>query len=292
MTSKILNDSQAIWGLGLLAFAGLCSVCIYWHTPQLVGADAAASRPATTPLIAPRLEARLLDGKVTLNGLLPDQAAKAQVLARAEELYGEGKFVDNLQISNQTAFPTQGWFQSALALLPVAARANNEGGFSMEGNIVIVRGLVDSEEAKAKLVTEAANAVGSGIRVEDKINVKGKISAAQAADFQAQLNQRIAGKIVEFDTGSDRLTERGKAVLDEMVNVLANAPGLPVEIGGHTDARGPAIFNQTLSQRRARACLRYLAQKGVAAHRLSSKGYGSTKPLADKEPSNNKLSKF
>jgi outer membrane protein OmpA-like peptidoglycan-associated protein len=70
-------------------------------------------------------------------------------------------------------------------------------------------------------------------------------------------------------------------VLDEMVNVLADAPGIPVEIGGHTDARGPAIFNQTLSQRRARACLRYLAQKGVAAQRLSSKGYGSTKPLAD-----------
>ncbi len=281
MSSNVLSSSGAVWSLGLLAFALLCFICLYWHAPQLVEQESAAVAPAPTSLVSSMLEARLINGKVTLTGTLPDQAAKAQVVARAKELYGENNFVDNLKVNNQTAFPRVGWFNAALALLPLANRVNNEGGFALNSDTVTVRGLVESDDLKSKLIAEASTAAGTGVRVEDKVMVRGKVTAAQTSDFQAKLNQMIAGKIIEFDTNSDVLTDKGRAVLDDMVKVLAEVPGIPVEVSGHTDASGQAALNENLSQRRARTCLRYLVQKGVAAHRLSAKGYGAAKPIAD-----------
>ena len=281
MNGKILSSNTAVWSIGLLAFALLCYMCVSWHAPQFAGLGSAAVPSVTTALGSPNLEARLFNGKVTLTGTLPDQSVKAKVLERAKELYGVNNFTDNLKVSNQTAFPNAGWFNSALALMPFANRMNNEGGFAIDGKSVVVRGLVETDDIRTRLIADAKTAAGSGVRVEDKVMVKGKVTAAQATDFQAKLNQMIAGKIVEFDTSSDVLTDKGKAVLDEMVKVLGDAPGIPVEIGGHTDSRGNPALNDNLSQRRARTCLRYLAQKGVDARRLSSKGFGSSKPLAD-----------
>ena len=52
-----------------------------------------------------------------------------------------------------------------------------------------------------------------------------------------------------------------------------------VEIGGHTDERGDAAYNLSLSDRRAAAVVTYLVGKGVAAARLTSRGYGKTMPV-------------
>ena len=283
MSGEILSNTKAVWSLGLLAFVSLCCICIFWHAPQSGGLESASDASVATTVVSATLEARLFNGKVTLTGALPDSSAKTQVLGRAKDLYGEGNFVDNLKVNNQTAFPSARWFNSVLALLPFANQVNNEGGIAMNGNSAIVRGLVETDDIKSKLMSAATTAAGSSIRVEDKVMVQGKVTAAQATDFQAKLNQMIAGKIVEFDTNSDVLTDKGKLVLDEMVKVLSEAPGIPVEVSGHTDARGDAALNENLSQRRARTCLRYLAQKGVAARRLSSQGYGSSKPIADND---------
>jgi len=51
-------------------------------------------------------------------------------------------------------------------------------------------------------------------------------------------------------------------------------------IGGHTDSVGSAKLNQSLSESRAKAVLDYLVSKGIAADRLSSKGYGEDTPIA------------
>jgi outer membrane protein OmpA-like peptidoglycan-associated protein len=53
-----------------------------------------------------------------------------------------------------------------------------------------------------------------------------------------------------------------------------------VEVGGHTDSDGRAEYNQALSQWRADAVRKYLADKGVAAYRMTAKGYGEDKPIA------------
>lgn len=90
---------------------------------------------------------------------------------------------------------------------------------------------------------------------------------------------RLTG--VTFETGSDRLKSESQASLNEAVDVLKENPSVKVEIQGHTDNVGNADANMTLSQKRADAVKAYLVDKGIAANRLETKGYGANKPVSD-----------
>jgi outer membrane protein OmpA-like peptidoglycan-associated protein len=69
-------------------------------------------------------------------------------------------------------------------------------------------------------------------------------------------------------------------VLDELVPIIQSDKTTRLEIGGHTDNYGDPKFNQLVSQARAVAVAQYLLSKGVDGHRLASKGYGDSKPIA------------
>ena len=71
--------------------------------------------------------------------------------------------------------------------------------------------------------------------------------------------------------------------LDEAASILKKNPDLKVEIDGHTDSTGPAAYNMTLSERRAKAVMKYFVDKGVEAQRLTTKGFGSTNPAASND---------
>lgn len=96
-----------------------------------------------------------------------------------------------------------------------------------------------------------------------------------------KINDVLERKIVEFGPGSATLTEAGRATLAEIGPVLKDNPTLRVEVQGHTDASGTEEANQALSQARAMAVKDRLASLGVAADRISAKGFGSSMPVAD-----------
>jgi outer membrane protein OmpA-like peptidoglycan-associated protein len=68
--------------------------------------------------------------------------------------------------------------------------------------------------------------------------------------------------------------------LDRLLKLMKDVPSLKIEISGHTDNTGSATLNETLSQSRADAVVAYLTSKGIAANRMTSKGYGASKPIA------------
>jgi OOP family OmpA-OmpF porin len=85
---------------------------------------------------------------------------------------------------------------------------------------------------------------------------------------------------VYFDTNQATIQARSNTLLDQMAKVLSEHPEiLKVIIEGHTDDRGTADFNRTLSQQRADAVRDYLVKKGVAADRLETQGYGPDRPV-------------
>ncbi|HUP90883.1 MAG TPA: OmpA family protein, partial [Solimonas sp.] len=67
----------------------------------------------------------------------------------------------------------------------------------------------------------------------------------------------------------------------EVAKMLKSAPDLKLEVGGHTDNVGQPAANQKLSEARAQAVQAALVAQGIAAARLSAKGYGDTRPVAD-----------
>ncbi len=93
---------------------------------------------------------------------------------------------------------------------------------------------------------------------------------------------------VNFETGKSDLLPESFPILDQVGPVLVKWPQLKVEVGGHTDSRGSAAKNQTLSEARANAVRDYLLNKypGISPDQMTAKGYGSTKPIA---PNNSAL---
>ncbi|MGQ0620570.1 MAG: OmpA family protein [Panacagrimonas sp.] len=88
---------------------------------------------------------------------------------------------------------------------------------------------------------------------------------------------------VNFDFDKSTLTVNAKTILDGVAEALKKRPDIKVEIGGHTDAKGSDDYNLKLSGRRSKSVRDYLAKVGVAAERMTSKGYGESMPVADNE---------
>ena len=108
--------------------------------------------------------------------------------------------------------------------------------------------------------------------------------AGQPVDLQGcATGDTVVLRGVNFDYDKSRLTANARTVLDFVVEALNASPSLTVEVGGHTDARGSEIYNQQLSQRRAASVRQYLLEKGIDAVRLTSKGYGESRPVADNQ---------
>jgi outer membrane protein OmpA-like peptidoglycan-associated protein len=82
---------------------------------------------------------------------------------------------------------------------------------------------------------------------------------------------------IHFDFDSDKLKERSKPMLDNLASAMQNdrLNALKFRIEGHTDAKGSATYNETLSKRRADAVVAYLSQKGIHSGRLQPEGKGS-----------------
>lgn len=89
---------------------------------------------------------------------------------------------------------------------------------------------------------------------------------------------------VLFATGEATIEAVSLPMLDQVAQVMiANPQILKVRVEGHTDNRGNRATNLDLSKRRAAAVVTYLVEQGVPAERLSSEGYGQTKPIATNE---------
>ena len=87
-------------------------------------------------------------------------------------------------------------------------------------------------------------------------------------------------KGVNFDFDKATLRPDAVAILSEAAQILTRYPDLRAEVAGHTDLCGSDAYNQSLSERRARAVYQYLTSNGVDASRLQGPtGYGESRPL-------------
>lgn len=96
-----------------------------------------------------------------------------------------------------------------------------------------------------------------------------------------ELNASVALKNILFETSSTELQNISLVELNTLLQLLKDNPELKVKIVGHTDNVGKPVDNLKLSEARAKSVVDYLAGKGIAIDRLTFKGMGDTKPIAD-----------
>ncbi len=81
-----------------------------------------------------------------------------------------------------------------------------------------------------------------------------------------------------FDFDKATLRQTSNVELKNLVTLLKANPNMKVEIGGHTDSKGDAVYNQKLSEERAQAVVDRLIASGISADQMKAKGYGKTMP--------------
>jgi len=92
-----------------------------------------------------------------------------------------------------------------------------------------------------------------------------------------------ATRTVQFKVLSDDLAGVSFDVLDQIVDLMIANPEYRLKVSGHTDNRGEESVNQRLSEKRARACIRYLRNRGVPELQMSYAGYGARVPITDND---------
>ncbi|MFO0760446.1 MAG: OmpA family protein [Byssovorax sp.] len=116
----------------------------------------------------------------------------------------------------------------------------------------------------------------------------GLLSSDPEANGCPKFIRRISGgaeiqilKQVEFEFDKSTILPVSYPILDEVVRLLQVSPEIKqVSIEGHTDNQGKPDYNQKLSEDRASSVMAYLVKKGIDPGRLTSKGFGLTKPIA------------
>jgi OOP family OmpA-OmpF porin len=92
--------------------------------------------------------------------------------------------------------------------------------------------------------------------------------------------------LILFDTDKWHVNQANAGELKEFLDYMKAHPMARAEIEGHTDNVASAEYNQRLSERRALSVMNYLVDTaGIEAWRLSAKGYGLTRPIADNSTS-------
>lgn len=116
----------------------------------------------------------------------------------------------------------------------------------------------------------------NGVKDDDGCPDKGK-TLVVVTDDRIEIKE-----LVQFETNSDKIMgDKSFEILDIVSMVLKGNTAVRVSIEGHTDNRGNADNNRELSKRRAEAVKKYLVDKGIAADRLETVGWGPDRPIAD-----------
>lgn len=107
-----------------------------------------------------------------------------------------------------------------------------------------------------------------------------------------EIGQVVRLNNVFFDF--DKWDLRGESFLElnRVVKLLQENPAIVIEMSAHTDSYGTDEYNVVLSGNRARSVMEYILAKGIDPSRISSKGYGETKPVAPNDtPENRQLNR-
>ncbi|GAB3243727.1 hypothetical protein GCM10027346_40780 [Hymenobacter seoulensis] len=113
----------------------------------------------------------------------------------------------------------------------------------------------------------------------------GPASNKGCPEIQPAVRQRLqeATKLIGFELNKATLLASSYPTLDTIAKLLGQYPDYSLSIAGHTDSRGPALFNQQLSRQRAAAARTYLLGKGIPENRVELRGYGPRHPVASND---------
>jgi outer membrane protein OmpA-like peptidoglycan-associated protein len=298
------------------------------------------------------LVVRIEGEAVSLEGAVPDEAARTQLVEAAAAAYGADNVVDELELD-----PTATFDAGTLRLVGTAVHGDERpeqlqgqliSQFGLEdrgleisfvdevlspvsvsvelsADQVVASGQLPDEQSVADLTTLLTDVfeveidasgltVGATTWTEGRIVVTGTVTAgdprvselttaapdrlatlvtvdtsalptsddpAVVAEVQAGIAALVTDQPIQFAPDSADIVAESDPVLIEVAALLNQVLATPVEVVGHTDDVGEEEDNQALSEARAASVVDRLAELGVVADRMTSRGEGESNPIAD-----------
>jgi OOP family OmpA-OmpF porin len=237
-------------------------------------ATPAPTPTATATATAAAVDLSVGDGTVTLEGAVPDEATRTALVEAAAGLVGAANVVDRLTVDPGVPATGLGGLAGVLTALGKDAEATvalAEGSIALDGT-------VGSEDARTAALGAAESVVGDAAKIRDGLTATGGGTASPGTAADEVAAKLKALPTITFKTGSSTLTPAGRRTVRKAAAILKAAPGVGVQIQGHTDSPGTARVNRELSAARARTVLITLRGLGVDPARMTSKGFGETRP--------------
>ncbi len=163
----------------------------------------------------------------------------------------------------------------------------NEWRIGLGVNVPLGRRTLTREVIRERVVRETVPAEimdSDGDGVPDHLDACPGTLAGLATDSRgcaAESAQTLRLDGVNFETNSATLTADARRILTDVAAALQGEPNLRAEIAGHSDSTGADDYNLRLSQQRAESVRDFLIAEGIAANRLTARGYGEAQPTAD-----------
>ena len=103
----------------------------------------------------------------------------------------------------------------------------------------------------------------------------------KAIDVNDDLFKTLKLAPIHFDFDKSNIRPDAAIELMKVVEVMKQYPSMTIDVRSYTDSRGSAAYNLALSERRAKSTVAWMIKQGIAANRLTYKGYGDTHLLND-----------
>jgi OOP family OmpA-OmpF porin len=215
-------------------------------------------------------------GKFVLDGIVPDEATRQQLIKKTTAGLGEGKVLDKISVDPDVQLPER--FHDAFTAF-WGLKGVDEAGFSIGAGNFVLKGKVPTEELKNRLGAEVTKSL-TPLQIQNELQVSSTPVAKPTSD---ELQKFFGSNVIEFELASSLLSSQSWKILDRAYELLKQSPQSSLEIAGHTDNSGPRDYNMHLSKSRAISVRLYLLEKEIAPERLSIAAYGETKPIANND---------
>ena len=245
------------------------------------------------------LDASLTADKLVLEGVVPTEAARDELVGRGEATFGRGQVVDHLEIAaGATAKGADlQTFGDALGALRLAGGAGAHLGWR-DGRYVLA-GPVADEAAKAAAGALAAKLLGNNATLTNAL-VSQAPSKPPPPPTQpvatppvptpesVALATRLDERPIVFALSSAVFTPASTATLDAAAAALLAQPTVRLQVNGHTDTSGTPSFNEWLGRLRAEAVVTALVERGVDPARLVPVSMGASAPSSPTDQAQNR----
>ncbi len=241
-------------------------------------ASAPAPEPESVPLVKGFRMKQGPDGGIHLTGMVNDASTRNKIVSAVLDAF-PAKSIDN-QIQLASGEP-QLWVPPLLkAISAISVVDKPEIDIPEDGDKLVLRGNVAAAVQKVAVLKDLSEALPATLFLDEHLNVASETRDPALLALERRIQDLQTTTRIQFKINTANLADLSKQVLNQVADILKEAPDAQIEVQGHTDNLGQTALNMELSQHRADAVRAYLISQGVEAARLTAVGYGPTRPVA------------